>query len=206
VSGLGLLRHSRTSRGRYNPLSIQLEAGGWSAASLGAGLESQPKPGLVDVDPHEGHQGYSVSGDVIAMIDFEKKELTLVDTSHKTFATFPASEFADGIAAAVAAEQMKAAQQVRASIKTKVDSKMTRRTEAILGVQAEEREITVSMDIPMLANLPQTGPTAKLVMQIWTAQPGEAMRVPPNSGGNWLQFAAEVFFGPCGHVREEIRT
>ena len=37
----------------------------------------------------KGHQGYSASGDVIAIIDFETKELTLVGTSQQDFHHLP---------------------------------------------------------------------------------------------------------------------
>jgi hypothetical protein len=126
----------------------------------------------------KGHEAYSASDDRIAIIDFVKQELTLIDASHKTFSTFPVSEFAGKLAAAMPAGQMDGAQGALASIKTKVDSKMTGRTETIQDVRAEEREITISMEMPIAANLSQTGPSTKLVIQIWTAQQGEAMRVP----------------------------
>jgi TonB family protein len=126
----------------------------------------------------KGHEGYSAAGDVISIIDFETKDLTLVDASHKTFAKLPVSELADRIAAAMPAEQMKTAQQAMASIKTKVDSKITGRTAVIQSVQAEEREITISIDMPVPSNVTQPSPTIRLVMQIWTALPGEALRVP----------------------------
>jgi hypothetical protein len=75
MSDLGLLRDARNSRGRYNPLSIQLEGGGWSAASLSAGCEMKATQNRASstVIRMKGHHGYSASGDVIAIIDFETK-------------------------------------------------------------------------------------------------------------------------------------
>ena len=129
----------------------------------------------------KGNKAYTTSGNWIQIFDFVKQEVTLIDPAHKTFAAFPVSQFADRMAGAMpqaTPEQTQAVQQVMASIKTNVDSKMTGKTTEIQGVQAEEREVTVTMDIPMPAEMNQTGPSARLVMHLWTAKKEEALRVP----------------------------
>jgi hypothetical protein len=76
---------------------------------------------------------------------------------------------------------MQALQHILESIKTNVDSKVTGKTTEIQGVQAEEREVTFTMDIPMPPGMvKQTGPdmNVKIVMHIWTAKKEEALRVP----------------------------
>lgn len=129
----------------------------------------------------KGNKAYTAAGAWFEIFDFVKQEVTLIDPAHKTFATFPMSEFTAKLAAAMpqAPEQTKAGEQALASIKTKAESKMTGRTAVIQSVQAEEREVTISMDIPMPPNMPQTpGPGMRTVMQIWTAKPEEALRNP----------------------------
>jgi TonB family protein len=150
----------------------------------------------------KGHQAYSASDDRIAIIDIVKQEMTLIDASHKTFATFPISEFASKIAAAMPAGQTVAAKTAMASIKTKVDSKMTGRTETIQNVRSEEREITISMDMQMPPTLPQTGPSTRLVMQIWTAQQGEALRVPAIRELTGFNLWQKYFLNPLNMVEK----
>jgi len=110
-----------------------------------------------------GNKAYTKAGNWIQIIDFDKQEVTLVDSAHKTFATLPVSQLADRMAGAVTQStpgQSQAIQQAMASIKTTVTSKMTGKTEEIHGVQAEEREVTVAMDIPMPGEMNQTGAAA----------------------------------------------
>jgi hypothetical protein len=129
----------------------------------------------------KGNQGYTTMGKWIEIFDFVKQEVTLIDPVQKTFAALPVSQLAGKMADALpqaTSGQMQAAQQAMASIKTKVDSQMTGKTEEIQGVQAEEREVAITMDMPMPAGMNQTGPSMRMVMHIWTAKKEEALRVP----------------------------
>ena len=119
----------------------------------------------------KGNKAYTTSGNWIQIFDFVKQEVTLVDPARKTFATFPVSELADrmaGVMPEATSKEMQAAQQAMASIKTDVSSKMTGKQAQIQGVQCEERELTLTMDVPLPTTVNQTGPTMKMVMHIWT--------------------------------------
>jgi TonB family protein len=179
------------------------------AAGLPPMIEQAMKPALTKGAPlsiqMKGNKARSMAGGVAEIVDFTKQELTLIDAEHHTFATFPASELAGKMAAAVpqmSAEHSKAMQQAMSSIKTTVDSKMTGRSEVIQGVQAEEREITVSMAIPMPAGMPQTGPGVKLVMQIWNAKSGEALRVPAIRELTAFNLWQKYFLNPTGMIEK----
>jgi len=129
----------------------------------------------------KGNKAYTTAGNWIEIFDFVKEEVTLIDPAHKTFATLPASQLADKMAGALpqpASTQAPEVQQALASIKSHVDSKATGKTAEIQGVQAEEREVTITMDLPMPASMNQTGPSVRLVMHIWTPKKEEALRVP----------------------------
>jgi hypothetical protein len=129
----------------------------------------------------KGSKAYTTAGNWIQIFDFVKEEVTLIDPAHKTFATLPVSQLADKMAGALpqpATAQSPEVQQVLASIKSHVDSKATGKTAEIQGVQAEEREVTITMDLPMPASMNQTGPSVRLVMHIWTPKKEEALRVP----------------------------
>jgi TonB family protein len=177
------------------------------SAGLPPMMEQAMKPALAKTPAlsirMKGNKAWSMSGDIAEIVDLAKQELTLIDTAHHTFATFPASEFAVKMAAAVPqipAGQMKAMQSAMSSIKTKVDSKVTGRTDVIQGVQAEEREIDISMDMPMPADKPQTGPSVRLVMQIWNAKPGEALRVPAIRELTGYNLWQKYFLNPAGTI------
>jgi hypothetical protein len=128
----------------------------------------------------KGSKGYTTSGNFNQIFDFVKQEVTLLDPAHKSFAVLPVSQLADSLAAAMpqpATAQNKAVTDMMASMKTKVDSKMTGQTSVIQGVQAEEREVILTMDMP-LPGATQAATAMKLVMQIWTAKASEALNVP----------------------------
>ena len=129
----------------------------------------------------KGNKAYTTSGNWIQIFDLVKQEVTLIDPAHKTFAAFPTSQFAHRLAGALpqaTSEQMQAAQQAMASIKTNVGSKMTGKTAEIQEGQADKREVTVTMDLPMPAEMNQTGLSLKLAMHIWTPKKEEVLRVP----------------------------
>jgi hypothetical protein len=128
----------------------------------------------------KGNKAYTTSGDWIQIFDFVKQEVTLINPAHKTFASLPVSRLSDEMAGAlpqVTPEQMQDAQKAMASIKTNVESKMTGNTAEIEGIQAEEREVTLTMDLPLPAAMNQGGPSVRLVMHIWTPKKEEVLRV-----------------------------
>jgi hypothetical protein len=128
----------------------------------------------------KGNKGYTTSGKFNQIFDFVKQEVTLLDPAHKSFAVLPVSQLADSLAAAMpqpTAAQSKAVSDLMASMKTKVDSKMTGQTSVIQGVQAEEREVTLTIDMALPGSAAATT-AMKLVMQIWTAKASEAISVP----------------------------
>jgi hypothetical protein len=131
----------------------------------------------------KGNQGYTTAGSWSEIFDFAKGDVTLLDPAHKTFATLPLSQLMDKMMGAIpqTPQQPDAVKQILASMKSHVDSKVTGKTEEIQGVQAEEREVTFTLDIPIPAGAaPQIGPemNIKMVIHIWTAKKEEVMRLP----------------------------
>ncbi|HUE23304.1 MAG TPA: hypothetical protein VMQ86_16580 [Bryobacteraceae bacterium] len=153
----------------------------------------------------KGNKGYTTAGNWTEVFDFVKQEVTLIDPAQKTFTTMPASQLADKMAGAfpqAASAQMQAAQQALASIKTKVDSKMTGNTAEIQGVQAEEREVTVTMDMPMPTVVNQPDASLKMVMHIWTAKKEEALRVPAIRELTGYQAWQKYILNPVGVLQK----
>lgn len=112
-----------------------------------------------------------------------------MDSAHKLFATVYIKDFPGEIGAAM--PQMPAippaAQKILESVKSTFSAQKTGRTDMILGVQAEESELTLTIELPVPADLPlppgmfkpgEIVTVMKMVMQIWNATPAEVQRVP----------------------------
>jgi TonB family protein len=112
--------------------------------------------------------------DIIA--DLPNDKLTLLDNATRHYATIPVSQYADQLSASIP-KLPAAAQTMMAAMKLTTDSHVTGRTAVIQGIQAEEREIVLSLGIPLGANAPPS-PVMKLVMQLWMAKPDEVAHNP----------------------------
>ena len=118
-------------------------------------------------------KGWSQTGKWTSIIDFTSQQMTLLDTEHKTIATLPVADLPDKMGALMPKMPEEAAKAM-AAIKTSVDFKNTGGTDTILGIQAEEREMVLTMEIPVPGGA-QSGMTMKMVMQIWTAKADEGL-------------------------------
>jgi hypothetical protein len=122
----------------------------------------------------KGAKGVGSTGNFTTITDLAKQEITLIDGSKKIFATFPMQEYKDRMAAAMPQSSPRTALKMRA----KALLRQTGRTETIQGIQAEEREMTLSLETEILNAGPQSGPLIRCVWQIWTAKPEEMLSVP----------------------------
>src|SRR6266496_3166692 len=124
----------------------------------------------------KGNKAYSTQGNLTSIMDLTTQDMTLIDTVHKRFAKVSASQYAEQVKGAIPAIPAEA-QTALASMKTSVDTRNTGRIAAIQGIQSEEHEFILTMELPP-GGPPQAGPLMKMLMQIWTAKPEEAQRVP----------------------------
>jgi hypothetical protein len=125
----------------------------------------------------KGNKAHSSQGKLTSIMDLKTQDLTLIDASNKRFATVPASQYAEQTKKALPAipEQ---ARSVFSSMKSNMESRSTGRTDTIQGIQAEEHEFVLTMDMALPGGPPTPAPFMKMVMQVWTAKPEEAQRVP----------------------------
>jgi hypothetical protein len=125
----------------------------------------------------KGNKAYSSQGNLTSIMDLMTQQLILVDVARKRFATVPASQYAEQVKTAVPAipEQ---ARSVFASMKSNLASRSTGRTASIQGIQAEEQEFTLSIDMALPGGPATPAPFMKMVMQVWSAKPEETQRVP----------------------------
>jgi hypothetical protein len=123
----------------------------------------------------KGHKGLTEMLGLQNIVDTEKQTITVIDPAGKRYATVPADAYMSAAAKAMPTLPPQAMQAL-SSMKAHTDSKVTGRTETIRGVQAEERELTMTIDAP--EGGPFTGTMVKMAMQLWMAKPSEAERVP----------------------------
>jgi hypothetical protein len=128
-------------------------------------------------------------GPIVYILDYTTQQVTLIDNEHKTTAKMLQSELGERLFALMpkpkepempkdlpeeVKKAIEAAQEAMKHPKTTVDSHKTGRTDTILGIQAEEREVVIVMEMPMPQGMPAM--TTRMVMQIWMAKPEEALR------------------------------
>jgi TonB family protein len=114
----------------------------------------------------KGGKGLSSAMGITAVTDLSKQEITLMDKEGKRYATVPFTKFADEIAAAMppVPEQAKA---VMASMKSHYSSKPDGGVATIQGMDAEEKQMEITVDMPTMPNVP-AGPLLRCVGHIWT--------------------------------------
>ena len=134
----------------------------------------------------KGDKTYSNTGKMILVSESRRQEVTAMDPADKLFATVYAKDFPGEIFATIPTMPLMLpnVQKILESIKPNVSVRKTGRTDHISGIEAEETELTISMEMPVPAGVPagmfQSGETItimKMVMQIWNATPAEVLRV-----------------------------
>jgi hypothetical protein len=125
----------------------------------------------------KGNKAGSSLGNLTSIMNLTTQELALVDASNKRFAAVPAAQYAEQAKSAVPAMPDQA-RAILASMKSNLESHSTGRTAAIQGIQAEEYEFVLTIDMAMPGGPATPAPFMKMVMQVWTALPEEAQRVP----------------------------
>jgi len=124
----------------------------------------------------KGSKAATKTGSVFSsIVDFDKQEITMLDGVNKRAATIPAAQFNENWTRKIP-EIPEEARKTFEAMKINFESRVTGRTEIIKGVQAEERESILSMEMPMPGG-DQSMQMMKLVLHIWTAKPDEALRV-----------------------------
>jgi hypothetical protein len=121
-------------------------------------------------------KGYTSAGTTVSIVDFTKKEVTLLDKDGKKFATVPADGLVDQIVAAMPAMPDQA-KQMMAAMKSHIATKSTGASSTIAGIDSEERQVEITIDAPPMPNVPE-GPMMRMVLHVWTAKQSEIMKNP----------------------------
>jgi hypothetical protein len=125
----------------------------------------------------KGDKAYSSQGHITSILDLKSQELTMVDAINKRFATVSATEYSQHMKTAIPAVPEEA-RAMLASLKTRLETRSTGRSEVIQGIQSQERELILTLDVASPGATDPSVPFMKMVMQVWMADPEEAQRVP----------------------------
>jgi len=125
----------------------------------------------------KGNKAYSSLGKLTSIVDLTTQEMILVDGANKRFATTKVGQYGQQVKAAIPALPAQASAML-SSMKPHFESHSTGRTAVILGVQAEEQEFVLSVDMAIPGGPATPSPFMNMVMQVWTAKPEEVQRVP----------------------------
>lgn len=124
-------------------------------------------------------KGYTSQGSMTSIYDFTKREITLLDRDGKRYAKLPAEQYMEVFAEAAMPPKNQEVRAMLDTIKARAEAKATGRTATILGIEAEEREIAITMEVPLPPDMPApAGPLMRTVIHCWTAKAGEILRVP----------------------------
>ncbi len=149
-----------------NPAIAAMAAGAMKGVDLAAPQETGLRL--------KNGKGFSSTSGFSSIIDFPTKELTVLDPATMRYAKMTSEQFLDEAAKAIP-EIPAAARDAMASMKTSVlATRLTGRTAMIQGVEAEEREIVISVEGPGAP----AAVSMRMVMQLWTAKASEVLRVP----------------------------
>jgi len=128
-------------------------------------------------------------GSIVHILDYPTQQLTLIDNEHKTSAKLPESELGERLFGLIPKPKepempkdmpeelrkaMESMQEAMKHPKTTVDAHKTGRTDTILSILGEEREVVILIEMPMPPGMPAM--TTRMVMQIWTAKAEETLR------------------------------
>jgi len=142
--------------------------------AMGKGVSaSMPPEGVLQI---KGDKGFSSMGPIRSIVDMKGKQITVLDPEKQQYGTTDMEHFAEE-ARKVFSDMPPEARAAMGTMKISSDSRMTGRTTTIQGIEAEEREATMSIEGPAVPNMPP-GPMITMTMQFWTAKAGQEERSP----------------------------
>jgi hypothetical protein len=129
----------------------------------------------------KGDRSYASMGPVTVVSDLASGKITLIDPKTQRFATMPLADYLSKVSGSTGAntqDMPEQAKQILAKTKFDLTSRDTGRTNRIQGIEAYERELVVSISIPVPIPGQENGMQISLKFQIWKPQAAEMERVP----------------------------
>ena len=155
----------------------------------------------------KGNKGVTVMDSQTTIVDFSKQQITIIDGARKKYATIAAADYAAKMAAQTAAimpdtKGIPGVADMLKTMKTTCDTTNSETPETIQGVQGIKHEVACTMTMTMPDSMKDVMPSMgmKMVTRIWSASPGERVRVP----GLWQLSGYELwqnyFMNPMGSM------
>lgn len=122
-----------------------------------------------------GKEFYS-SGVRDSLTDFHKKEVTLIDRQTKRYVTVPFDSFGEELR-----KMMPQNLPASPELLTHFESRPTKRTATIQGIEGEEHESVLTISLAPSASGPAAAPASpfmRMVMHIWMPKASEVARIP----------------------------
>jgi len=142
------------------------------AEQLQKSVQAQLPPFLtIQVKDDRGFWGTSKFKTVV---DYSTKQVTVIDSVGKRFATIPMDRYP--AAANAAMPEPTAAAQAGAA-KANFTTRKTGRTQIVLGLPTEEYEATLSLPAPVALAGRYSSQVAKTVMRLWMAKPEDLLHI-----------------------------
>jgi hypothetical protein len=127
----------------------------------------------------KGNKGYTVMGNFASITDLGNQTSTYLNAGDKTFASVGLNEYDQVQAAAqLMPKPSPELASMASNMDVKVESKKTGRTEKIHGILAQERQIVMTMSTKAATDQEKAGQLMRMVIEVWSADPGEVARVP----------------------------
>jgi hypothetical protein len=159
----------------------------------------------------KGNKGVTVVDSQTTIVDFSRQQITIIDGARKKYATIAAADYAGKMAAQTNAMMpdtsgIPGVADMLKTMKTTCDTTNSELAETIQGVQGMKREVSCTMTMTMPDNMKDAMPSMgmKMVTRVWSASPGERLRVP----GLWQLSGYELwqnyFMNPVGEMSKML--
>lgn len=152
----------------------------------------------------KGGKGATAFGPFRSVVDVTKKQLTMWDPAEKKVAIASSEALAAEIGK-VFDNMPPEAKAALAAMKVTVDAKPTGKTREVKGIQADEREVALSIEGPPIPNMPP-GPMMKMEITFWTAKEEEVGRVPALRELREYNLWSLATMNPAGSLERMFQT
>lgn len=151
----------------------------------------------------KGSKGYTLTGSFASVTDLAKQISVVMDANKKTYASVAMNDYEQAVSQLVPKPSAEA-QSMLANMEMNLESKNTGRTETIHGILAQERQIVLTTSIKNTTDQEKPGVMSRMVMEIWSAAPGEAARVPALGEIERFSALSKTAFDPTNMIQQML--
>jgi len=151
----------------------------------------------------KGSKGYTQMKDVITVTDLAKQTTTFINNAQKTYATVSMNDY-DKVIAQMLPNISPETRSMLDNMETKFESKDTGRKQTIQGIVAEDYQVTITISAKTATDQEKSGVMMRMVLDIWSADPNEAARVPALSEVERFTALSQTAMNPTAMVQQML--